>query len=186
MKFGAVNPGTEYKTLVDKIKKELYEIKDDNGDNLIEKVYTKDELFNGKHSDEAPDIIYIPKDMKYTANRYFEFASNKLIGKPHRDMSGDHRYNGIFIAAGRGIKRNFRFSGARIYDIAPTILYLMGLKIPEDMDGRVLSEIFENKIEYNKERKYNSIKRKSSALSECESIEDKIKERLRNLGYIGG
>ena len=33
--------------------------------------------------------------------------------------------------------------GARLIDMAPTILHLMGEPTPEDMDGRVLEELFE-------------------------------------------
>jgi len=31
-------------------------------------------------------------------------------------------------------------SGARIIDLAPTILHLMNVPVPDDMDGRVLTE----------------------------------------------
>ncbi len=54
-----------------------------------------------------------------------------------------HRRFGIFVARGPGIKRDERVYGASLLDIAPTILSLYGLPIGDDMDGRVLSEIFE-------------------------------------------
>jgi len=183
---GIVEKGREYDELVNEIKDGLLQIKDPNGEHAIEKVFTKDELFHGKYFDFAPDIIYVPKDMKYTSNRYFEFGSNKLFGKPHRDMSGDHRYNGIFIARGDQIKEGLRFEGAKIYDLAPTILHLMEAGIPDDMDGRVLKEIFEEDsdiflrdteiIESKKAEKRN--KRRISP-----EEEKRIKERLRGLGY---
>jgi len=52
---------------------------------------------------------------------------------------------GAFIAMGPGIKSNARLMGfeASVYDIAPTILHLYGIKQPEQMRGRVLTEIFE-------------------------------------------
>ena len=51
---------------------------------------------------------------------------------------GSHRINGIFIMKGKDIKENATIENAEIIDIAPTILYLMGLPIPPDMDGKVL------------------------------------------------
>jgi predicted AlkP superfamily phosphohydrolase/phosphomutase len=181
---GIVERGEEYRKLIEEIKEGLLEIIDDDGEKAIEKVYTKEELFSGKYLDYAPDIIYIPKGMKYTANRYFEFGSNKLFGKPHRDMSGDHRYNGIFVAKGPGIKRGFRFSDAVIWDIAPTILYLLGVGIPEDMDGRVLKEIFSKDVApITKEEEMSMKKEQKRQLTAKE--ERKIKERLRGLGYVG-
>jgi len=53
---------------------------------------------------------------------------------------------GSFIAVGPNIKTNFRLLGfdASVYDIAPTILYIYGIKRPSQMRGRVLDEIFLN------------------------------------------
>lgn len=51
---------------------------------------------------------------------------------------------GSFFAAGPGIKRDFRLMGlpASVFDIAPTILHIYGIKQPKQMQGRVLTEIF--------------------------------------------
>ena len=54
-----------------------------------------------------------------------------------------HRKFGIFVAKGPGIKKDERIYGASLVDIAPTILALYGLPIGQDMDGRPLTEIFE-------------------------------------------
>ena len=53
---------------------------------------------------------------------------------------------GSFFAMGPGIKNDFRLMGfdASVYDIAPTLLYLYGIKQPKQMRGRVLTEIFES------------------------------------------
>jgi predicted AlkP superfamily phosphohydrolase/phosphomutase/Flp pilus assembly protein TadD len=45
---------------------------------------------------------------------------------------------GIFIAAGPSIRRGELRSPATLYDVAPTILELLGLPVPEDMRGEVL------------------------------------------------
>ena len=52
---------------------------------------------------------------------------------------------GSFFAMGPGIKHDMRLMGfeASVYDIAPTILHLYGIAQPEQMHGRVLSEIFD-------------------------------------------
>jgi predicted AlkP superfamily phosphohydrolase/phosphomutase len=48
---------------------------------------------------------------------------------------------GFFIATGGGIQPGSRLRGASVLDIAPTLLYLMGLPVARDMEGRVLTEI---------------------------------------------
>lgn len=59
------------------------------------------------------------------------------IGQP-----GTHHRDGILIAAGGPIRKGTQ-TRASILDIAPTVLALMGLPVPEDMPGRVLTEIVE-------------------------------------------
>ena len=54
-----------------------------------------------------------------------------------------HRRFGIFVARGPGIRRDERVYGASLVDVAPTILAVLGLPVGQDMDGRVLSEIFD-------------------------------------------
>ena len=44
---------------------------------------------------------------------------------------------------GDGIKAGAVVSNASVLDVAPTILYLMGLPVARDMEGRVLAEIVE-------------------------------------------
>ncbi len=54
----------------------------------------------------------------------------------------EHRDYGIFIAQGPGIKKDAIVHGAGLMDVAPTILRMYDLPVGEDMDGRVLTEIF--------------------------------------------
>jgi predicted AlkP superfamily phosphohydrolase/phosphomutase len=53
---------------------------------------------------------------------------------------------GSFFAMGPGIKHDLRLMGfqASVFDIAPTILHLYGIEQPAQMEGHVLTEIFEN------------------------------------------
>jgi hypothetical protein len=56
-------------------------------------------------------------------------------------QSGKHHIDGVLIAYGPGIRSGARVD-AHIYDIAPTVLALLDLPVPEDADGRVLEELF--------------------------------------------
>ena len=59
--------------------------------------------------------------------------------------SGSHggAPDGFLMAVGDGVKAGATPRDASILDVAPTILYLMGLPVARDMDGRVLTEILE-------------------------------------------
>ncbi len=58
-----------------------------------------------------------------------------------------HRPHGIFLAAGKAIKHDELIHGASLLDIAPTVLTLLGLPVPDDMDGRALTQIFVEPVE---------------------------------------
>jgi hypothetical protein len=51
--------------------------------------------------------------------------------------------DGFILAVGDGIRAGATFKRASILDVAPTILYLMGLPVGRDMEGRVATEILE-------------------------------------------
>jgi hypothetical protein len=53
-----------------------------------------------------------------------------------------HRHGppGILLLRGGPVKHGLALEGADIYDLYPTILYLLGLPVPEDVPGRVLLE----------------------------------------------
>ncbi len=53
-----------------------------------------------------------------------------------------HRPQGVFVASGPGFKRDELVYGARLLDVAPTILHWFGLPVGADMEGRVLEEAF--------------------------------------------
>jgi len=55
----------------------------------------------------------------------------------------EHRPFGILVMAGPGIRKDELIHGANLLDICPTLLTLYDLPIGEDMDGRPLTEAFE-------------------------------------------
>jgi hypothetical protein len=56
--------------------------------------------------------------------------------------SGCHDPKGMMIFYGAGVRAGGRVAEANNLDIAPTLLTLMGLPVPEEMNGRVLREAF--------------------------------------------
>jgi tetratricopeptide (TPR) repeat protein len=53
-----------------------------------------------------------------------------------------HRPQGVMVASGPGFKPDSLVHGARLLDVAPTILHYFGLPVGRDMEGRVLGEAF--------------------------------------------
>jgi predicted AlkP superfamily phosphohydrolase/phosphomutase len=51
--------------------------------------------------------------------------------------------DGVLLVAGAGIRPGAVPQGASVLDVTPTLLYLLGLPVARDMEGRVLTEILE-------------------------------------------
>ena len=101
--------------------------------------------------------------------------------------SGTHHVNGIFMADGPAIRHMDSLEGARIIDLAPTVLYLLGESIPEDMDGRIIEEIIQDDFLATHSVRRSSkgdLGRQTRLSSYNESEEAYIKEKLQGLGYI--
>jgi arylsulfatase A-like enzyme len=50
---------------------------------------------------------------------------------------------GILVASGPAFRTGASPRDAELLDIAPTVLHLLGIPVPGDMDGRVLAEILD-------------------------------------------
>jgi len=115
-------------------------------------------------------------------------------------LSGSHRIDGFLIANGPGIRsdgRGIRIDGATIYDIAPTILHAMNLPIGKDMDGHVLTSMFEDDVAARKDElveTWDTGRRDEAAPNAQQEekpaappadVDKKVLEHLRSLGYIG-
>ena len=50
----------------------------------------------------------------------------------------NHSQYGIFIMRNGKSQDGVRREGVTLYDVAPTILNYMGVKVPEDMEGKAL------------------------------------------------
>ena len=50
---------------------------------------------------------------------------------------------GLLLLVGEGIRPGAALGPASVMDVAPTLLYLLGLPVPRDMEGRVLTEMLE-------------------------------------------
>jgi len=186
---GIVEPGREYEELRDEIIAELSKLTDpDTGRPVVRESIKKEQEYSGPLLDNAPDILV--------------FYDHDLAGGPHpsgplitpiervtlEKWSGLHRMNGTLILWGKDVRQGVVVEGANIVDPAPTILYLLGLPIPADMDGQVLTQALDPALLDSRPiRREDRVGRDEQGAGEGyldEEEEEQIKGALRGLGYI--
>jgi arylsulfatase A-like enzyme len=95
--------------------------------------------------------------------------------------------NGLIALMGEGIRENEIITGAQIIDVAPTILHLLGLSVPVDMDGRVLEQALQENSLASHPVRYAAAPEGRGGQAGTYSQQESalIEERLKELGYWG-
>jgi predicted AlkP superfamily phosphohydrolase/phosphomutase len=116
-------------------------------------------LEEGESSYKGGSFVYYvfeEADLVVTINDSIAAADSLRLGRRIAPLSRWNRWRpsisgqhhrappGIFVFQGAPFKRGFRMDGARVHDIAPTVLAMLGLPVAEDLDGRVLTETFQD------------------------------------------
>jgi len=134
---GAVNPG-QYDQVREELREALLSIEDDRGRRMNTKVYRPQDVYSGPYVWEAPDLIVYFDDLYWRAGGD---VGNRSLYSFETEIGPDdavHAEDGIFILRRPDRAPTGKVSGVQIYDGAPTILALLGLPVPADMEGRII------------------------------------------------
>jgi predicted AlkP superfamily phosphohydrolase/phosphomutase len=119
----------------------------ETGRPVINHVYRAADLYHGPFVERAPDLIpswwedgFLLEQSRPGGPKELDVERSRAPIEGGVEFAGSHRLDGVFMIAGGPVRRGHSFQGAAIVDVAPTLLYLMGLPIPDDMDGRPLFE----------------------------------------------
>lgn len=184
---GIVEPGDEYKELINYIKDELYKLEDpEDGEKIVDKVHFKEDLYSGPYVEDAPDIIFKMRNYSYVqSERIIAPSDEGLFTFSPYDDSGQHRLGGIFVGYGSKF-RSINLDDLHITDVVPTLLYLLGGKIPKGVDGEVVKSAFtKDFLDENPIKTYDFKEKKKEQGEFTREDEEEIEERLKNLGYLG-
>lgn len=188
---GIINPGNEYEILLDELINKISDFEHPFTHlPVVDKVFRREELFSGPYADRSPDLVVYWKDNAFfspqAANSKTDSRKKESFSLTNILRSGEHRRNGIFIAAGPDILKGEEVEDADITDISPTVLYMFDLPVDNDMDGNVLTHIFQQRTTENRPVRYSEpadvYVREHRTYSEKE--QKLIKKRLKDLGYL--
>ena len=181
------------KRVVRDIRSALLALRDPStGERVVEKVETRESLYDGPYLDRAPDLLLTlaldreADDRGYSYNvapsggpgLVFErLAPADYLGRKGRSLCGSHRSHGVYIAHGPRVLQAGEID-AHIADASATVLARLDIAIPSNARGRVLFEIMDG---FGEARALPEVKRERT---DATRDVGKVEARLRALGYI--
>jgi len=164
-----VLPANQYEEFQDEMRAKIESIPDDKGRPLKSLVFKPKDLYQNVRN-VAPDLIVHFGELYW---RSIGTVGHPTIHVQENDTGPDgcnHAQYGAFILAAPNLPLSGEYVGARLLDVAPTLLDLGGYEIPETMQGRSLVARLE--------------KKSSSGGSADSEGEKTIHDRLAGLGYV--
>lgn len=128
-------PRFRYNAWQEKLKREICEIKGPGGERWNTRAYRPEELFPNPKGDPADLIVYLD-DLSW---RSAGTLGHKSIYLPENDKGPDdavHDWDGIYIMYDPKKKAGKDLGTVSIYDFAPTVLDILGVEVPKEMEGR--------------------------------------------------
>ncbi|MBN2056310.1 alkaline phosphatase family protein [bacterium] len=184
---GIVAPGAAAEALLDLMAQALGDIRLPDGRPLFTSILRGSELYRGDLVESGPDLVAIPRGYSFN-------CVGRLDGSPSLTFSSglnaQHRRDGILIAAGPGIRRGAKPSGAKVTDVAPTALRCLGIPTPATMDGHVLDALLEVSElpviteTHDAPAAGPATMRPTDQEVYSEAEQKELEEHLRDLGYL--
>jgi predicted AlkP superfamily phosphohydrolase/phosphomutase len=151
---------------------------------LLADVLTREQAFPGVHPERAPDLTLVLCD-----HGFISIGNAEPAVAPRPQPMGTHYPEGILIACGPGLRRGVTISRQSILDMGPTLLYSLGLPIPLDFEGRVITDLFEPEFLRSRPPQLGAATEPVASTAKASSGMDAgdeatILDRLRSLGYV--
>lgn len=189
---GIVEPGEDYERVRAEIAERALELRSPEGERIVAAVHRREDLFDGPELEKIPDLLVELHEYRWLGKGNVTSRSESIWdtielepGSNHAYV-GSHRHEGIFALAGPSAAAASR-TAVGIEDVAPTVLYLLGEKIPFDLEGRLVAEAIDPGLLDSRPPDYDDsapleLERDAEGYDPEEAEE--VERRLRGLGYI--
>lgn len=116
-----------------------------NGKTVIEKIIKGKDIFRGQFSGIAPELDYFLADNSIQVMPETVNDMDTIFYRPDKQSqdaltrSGNHRHKGIFMAFGPEVRHRGPMADVGMIDMLPTILHMLGLEIPDGLNGKLIN-----------------------------------------------
>lgn len=180
-----------YEETRDTIIEQLMEARcEATGKRVVNRAWRRDDCYHGPFVERSPDIVVewadegTCLDLIYPDGRRLQLDPGHLQDAAMDGLSGGHSQHGIVGLLGPGV-RNHPLENAQIGDVTPTVLFALDQPIPEDIDGSILLEAFDEDIRGRKPRSgQGSDLDKGTSSGYSDKEEEEIRAHLKALGYV--
>ena len=114
----------------DALLSELEKLKEQG---LLKNVFETDKIYTGKFVRFAPGKLLVEAPDGWALDT-IRWNRRRLTGKPLFTKKGVHRREGLLLVNGCKLKDDT----PRVHDLVPTVLHMMKLPVPDNIDGRSL------------------------------------------------
>ena len=174
---GTVEPA-DYERVRDELAAALADYKDPHtGRNPIGKVLRKEDVLSGPFLDIAPDLLLVPAPL-------YSLTHAKSAVEDADWLSGDHRLEGIVVAAGPEVKPGPLSETVRLIDLMPTAAAALGVPTAVERDGRPIESLVGAGVELALSDSGLSGGSEPSETGLTSDEEGEIEDHLRGLGYV--
>jgi predicted AlkP superfamily phosphohydrolase/phosphomutase len=184
---GIVAPGAEYERVIAELRERLLAYRDPKtGEPIVAAVHRREDIYQGPHADGGPDLLV---ETARTVCMIEGLGRKPLMpaGRAPEERTGNHARDGIFVAWGPDVQRGRVLETRAIEDVTPTVLYLLGLPIDAEMDGKVVVDalrperLVAHPIAVN-EQAY--ARPEGDGFTYSADDEQRIQDMLEGLGYV--
>src|SRR5437879_2562680 len=152
--YGVIRQGAEYEEVCNQLCYELEQLVNSRtGNRAVRDLVQVSKLYQGKNLYNLPDIV-IQWAEEGPINRLYHPGFGVISDETFEMRRSQHSADGFMIATGKNINKNAVLNVAGTMDLAPTILYLMGQTIPNDLDGQVLLDLIDEDFRSRNEVRY--------------------------------
>jgi len=131
-------PRSEYEQVRNELAEKLSAITDPQGNN-IGTVALKPEAVYHEVRNIAPDLIVYFGDLAWRSVGSLGHGSIYTSENDTGPDDANHAKQGVLVMYDPKSDQSEELSGLHIMDVAPTILSAMGIEVPQDMEGKVVS-----------------------------------------------
>jgi len=163
-----------YEETVDELVTQLSELTTPRGTPVASAVHRGDELYPNGDEHSRPDVIFDQGQGLHTSGA----VGKQTVFDGPGQWRAENVRDGLFLAHGDQIEPKEEIEPISILDIAPTILYSLGLDIPEDFEWKPVPETNSNRSEVTYRPSL------AGKYGEDSESSEEVRDRLADLGYL--